>query len=206
MIVALTAWGNRISPVFDAATTLLVVDISNAEVVSRSFEPFNPEMRQLLTELLKALKIDILICGGISEISSNIIESSGIKLIPFIGGRIEEVLDVFIKGEQIRPNFLMPGCGRRHREKTRGYALSRDKAFSNHREEVKSMPKGNGRCPQGQRGQGQGQGAGSGKGRGQGTGGGRGQGQGAGGGRGQGQGAGGGRGQGQGAGGGRGRS
>lgn len=183
MIVAFTAWENRISPVFDAARTLFVAQISDGKVLSSSFESFNPETGRHLTEMLKVLKIDVLICGAISEAPSNIIESGGVKLIPFIGGRIEEILERFINGYQISPDFLMPGCGRRNGLK------SREGAFANNQGEVRSMPKGE----QGQRGKCQGPGSGNGRGGScQKPGAGKGSGKGRGGGTNQGKGQGGG--------------
>ncbi len=200
MNIALTAWEDRISPVFDSARTLLVVEIKDQKVVSRSVETFNQSILFNLAEMLNRLsllKIDVLICGAISEVPSNIIESNGIKLIPFISGNIEEIIAAYAKNETIIPMFLMPGCGRRHHGNNRG------KHFKIDIKEVRTMPRGDGTGPQGQcpgtgrgtggcrnkgvggSGQGTGGGGGAGQGRGQG-GSGRGLGQGGGVGRSQG--------------------
>jgi len=190
MNVALTSWNERISPVFDSARSLLIVEIEDGEVTRSSIEPFNPAVVNHLTELLSRLKIDVLICGAISEIPANIIEASGIELIPFVSGRIEDVVRAYAEGKPVVPSFLMPGCGHRHRRNIRG------KHFKDRVEEVRTMPKGDGASSQNQgggggcgnkgaRGSGSGQGCGnsSGQGRGQGKGqgcGGGGKGQGCG--------------------------
>ncbi|MBF0302516.1 MAG: NifB/NifX family molybdenum-iron cluster-binding protein [Desulfamplus sp.] len=171
MNIALTAWEDRISPVFDSARTLLVVEIKEQKVVSRSIEQFNKSILCNIAEMvtrLNLLKIDVLICGAISEIPSNIIQSNGIKLIPFISGNIEEIIAAYAKDETIISMFLMPGCGLRHRGNNRG------KHFRINIEEVRAMPRGDGTGPQGQ-GQGVGRGTGGcgkkgGKGSGQGQG------------------------------------
>lgn len=185
--VALTSWEDRISPVFDAARTLLVVKIRNRAVVHRSVENFNPGIFHQLAELLSRLKIEVLICGAISEIPANIIEDSKVKLIPFISGNIEEVIKTYAKGEPIVPAFSMPGCGRRRQR-----GKIRVKHSENHME-VRSMPKGEGACSQGQGGGGKGTGgcgnkSGRGSGQGQGCGNKSGQGRGGGGNQGDGQG------------------
>ena len=113
MKVALTTWDNRISPVFDAASTLLVAEIENQEVVARRYESFNPERMTRLLEILSRLQVDMLICGAISNTLSNMIEHGGIRLIPFIGGNVEDVLQLIARGMDIVPAFLMPGCGNR---------------------------------------------------------------------------------------------
>ncbi len=180
MKVAITAWEDKISPVFDSARMLLIADIKNTEILSRCYESFNPEKTSSLVDALGYMGIDVLICGAISEMPAKIIEASGINLIPFIGGKLEEVLVSYATGRRIVPTFLMPGCGRK-RNRTR-----KRKFFSDYQQEVETMPKGDRTGPQGQ-------GAGTGKGRGgckPGGKGGKGTGRGVGRGTGQGKGGG----------------
>lgn len=152
MKVALTVWEDRISPVFDSAHILLIAEIKDAEVITRHNKAFKPEMTSHLTEMLINFGIEVVICGAISEIPANIIEASGLTLIPFIAGNVEEVLESYAKGIQIVPTFLMPGCGCNQQQK-------RKRRNNNQRREVSTMPKRDGTGPQGQ-------GSGSGKGRG----------------------------------------
>jgi predicted Fe-Mo cluster-binding NifX family protein len=114
-----TAWEDRISPVFDSARSLLIADIENELVVGRQYKLFTPEAVSRLVNLLRTLEIEVLICGAIAQTPSNIIESSGIKLIPFIGGKIDDILEVFAKNGRIVPDFLMPGCARQFPRKRR---------------------------------------------------------------------------------------
>lgn len=111
MKVALTAWENRISPVFDSANRLLIAEVKDAKVIEQRYESFNPAMTARLPEALTNFGIEILICGAISRILSEIIQITGIQLIPFVGGNVDEVLECFAKGLTIVPDFLMPGCG-----------------------------------------------------------------------------------------------
>ena len=189
MRIALTAWGDIISPVFDSAQILLIVEVDNGEIVNRSNETLMPEMSSRLAGMLNGLSVDVLICGAISQIPARIIESSGVRLLPFISGNVEEVLAAYVIGAQIVPRFSMPGCGRRH-----GHQRGRSDFFSQEKE-VRVMAGGDRKGPQGNgpgtgrgrggcntdkggQGQGQGQGQGKGKGRGQGQGQGTGQGRG----------------------------
>ncbi len=187
MKVALTVWENRISPVFDSAHMLLIAEIEDAETMNRRYESFNPEISLRLVEMLKQIDISVLICGAISEAPANIITGGGIELISFIAGNAEMTLEHFAKGEPLIPAFLMPGCGKRCRGK------SKNESYFAKRKEVNNMPGTDKTGPQGQ-------GAGTGKGRGGCKGGGQGGGSGQGGGAGQGQGGGAGQGQGGGAG------
>jgi len=114
MKVALTAWGDRISPVFDSSRTLLIAEIENNEIVGRRHEAFFPEMSWRLAGILNNLGIDVLICGAISQFPAGIIENSGIQLISFVGGTVEQVLGAYAGGIPIVPEFSQPGCGWRH--------------------------------------------------------------------------------------------
>lgn len=108
MRVALTVWGNRISPVFDSAQKLLIIEIENHQVVGKTYEPFDSESPSLL-ENLQRLDISVLICGAISERPANLIATSKIKLIPFITGNAVQVLEQYLSNKPFPPAYFMPG-------------------------------------------------------------------------------------------------
>ena len=110
MKIAITIWGDRISPVFDASRHLMVVDIENARISGRSALIFDPEKPLDLAKTLTAIGVEILICGAVSQFPATIINAADIALIPFITGRVDRVLAAFAKGESLEPTFLMPGC------------------------------------------------------------------------------------------------
>ena len=114
MKVALTVWGKRISPVFDSAQMLLISEIENSKIIKKEYETFNPESSHQLADLLNKQKISVLICGAISEVPANMIETYGIKLIPFISGSVDEILQSYAQNESILPNYLMPGCNHKY--------------------------------------------------------------------------------------------
>ncbi len=115
MIIGLTLWGERISPVFDSCHMLLVAKIENSKIIIKRFEPFDPVIPFLMSKRLSELEIDILICGAISIEPANLIESAGIKLIPFISGNAENILEAYVKGETLTVKFIM-----QERRKKRG--------------------------------------------------------------------------------------
>ena len=157
MKMALTVWENRISPVFDAAQMLLVVEIENNKIISRHYEPLYPELPARLAGRLAEMNVAVLICGAISEMPANILEANGIKLVPFITGNAGEIIDAYVKDVPFMPAFSMPGCGRkRHRHTGKG---QKHGARFAHGKEVIHMPRGDGTGPQG-RGPGTGRGQG----------------------------------------------
>ncbi len=118
--VALTAWENRISPVFDSAQMVLIAEVKNAAVVSRHYEPLDLELPLSRVSKLSKLGVKILICGAISQFFANMIEARGIRVVPFVAGDVNQVLDAHLKGLLFTPSFQMPGCGMRRRRRFRG--------------------------------------------------------------------------------------
>jgi predicted Fe-Mo cluster-binding NifX family protein len=108
--VAFTIWGNRISPVFDSARKLFIVGIEGNKIISTQYELFETGIDSDLAEMLTSLGINVLVCGAISKKFSNIIETSEIKLIPFISGHVDEVLASYLRNNEISTDFFMPGC------------------------------------------------------------------------------------------------
>ena len=112
MRIAIPQWQGRIAPVFDVAGYLLLVDVAEGRETHR-------EERRLLkralpvraTELL-GCGTDVLICGAISASLQLRIAASGIQVVAFICGPVEEVLAAYLNGTLASPAFAMPGCRR----------------------------------------------------------------------------------------------
>jgi predicted Fe-Mo cluster-binding NifX family protein len=110
MKVAITVWGERISPVFDSSRRLLIARIEDARVTERSYLIFEPHRPSHLTNILTALDVKVLICGAVSMAPADVIAAGGITLIPFITGQVDRVLAAYAKGQSMDPDFVMPGC------------------------------------------------------------------------------------------------
>lgn len=138
MKIALTVWEDRISPVFDVANRLLVVDIEQCLVRNSRLLEIEPGGLPRLVDTLKRMEIKVLICGAISQVPANIISAGGIRLIPFISGNTDLILAAYIKGKPIIPAFAMPGIKRRRRGRGQPLPLSG-------REQVRGKRAGRGR-------------------------------------------------------------
>ncbi len=109
MKVAMTVWGNRISPVFDSAQTILLADIEDGKIVAQQRQFLPRLVASGLARMVVEKKIDTLICGAISERPAQIIQQSGITLFSFVGGNAERFLEAFAAGRSLG-SFRMPGC------------------------------------------------------------------------------------------------
>jgi len=110
MKLALTVWEDRISPLFDTSQKLLVTEIKNAEFFNRQYKSFQTGIPLKQAGRLRELGVEILICGAISKMPLIMINSYGVSLIPFITGKVEDVLCAYIAGTLNHPKFQMPGC------------------------------------------------------------------------------------------------
>jgi predicted Fe-Mo cluster-binding NifX family protein len=109
MKVGITVWGKRISPVFDAARTLLISDIANARQLTNELVQCRPGQPEEMLRLLLDNGVKVLITGAISREPAGRIEACGIQLIPFIAGRADQVLARYVEGTSIT-GYHMPGC------------------------------------------------------------------------------------------------
>ena len=120
MKIAIPVWEKGISPVFDTASRLLVVEVEDQKETSR-FEIYLDEQdfsRRCVR--IRNLGIDILICGAISRPYSRMLMASGIKVIPELSGQAGDVLNAYLQGNLFSSSrFQMPGCkkSRRRRKK-----------------------------------------------------------------------------------------
>jgi predicted Fe-Mo cluster-binding NifX family protein len=109
MKVVLTVWENRISPVADSARQLLVVDVENQTIRDKRTEYLNRESVFYRARRLADLEVKIFICGAISDFFASLVEGYGIRLIPFIRGQADEVLDAYLEDCLRSPRFVMTG-------------------------------------------------------------------------------------------------
>ena len=109
MKIAIPIWEDRISPVLDAASRLLIVEIVNKKEASRFETFFEGQELPYKCVRIRGLGIRTLICGAVSMSFSKMLEASGINIISGISGHPEAVLDAYLHGNLYHSKFLMPG-------------------------------------------------------------------------------------------------
>jgi predicted Fe-Mo cluster-binding NifX family protein len=90
-----------------------IVTIENGTVAARSsasIETPNPELR--IARLIE-LGIDTLICGAISEPLRTELTIRGVRVVGFVAGEVDDVIQAFIAGGLPAPALSMPGCCRK---------------------------------------------------------------------------------------------
>jgi predicted Fe-Mo cluster-binding NifX family protein len=120
MKVAVPVWENRVSPVFDTASRVLVVDFQDGKEVLRYHVEIPGQSPPEKVAGLRASGVVILLCGAISRQLLDLLVTAGIEVWPFRAGPADELLRAFIEDRISDPRYLMPGCwGTRRSQKAR---------------------------------------------------------------------------------------
>jgi len=116
MKVAVPDWQGRVSPVFDVAEQVLLVDLDRENDGSRRMESLGTTAPHDRAQRLAELGVNVLVCGAISWLLEALLASSGIRVVPLICGEVEEVVRAFRDGTLENERFAMPGCCRKRRQ------------------------------------------------------------------------------------------
>lgn len=114
MKIAIPHWQGRVSPVFDVAGNVLIVEMDGGVEQARRDVMFDAADPHARASRLAEVGAEVLVCGAISRPLEMAIAAAGIEVIPQTCGDVEKVLMAFARGTLQGDGFLMPGCcGRR---------------------------------------------------------------------------------------------
>jgi len=113
MRLGIAVWRGHVSPVFDVAATLLVLDIEAGREVARHVIPLGTPNQAHRAQGLVSLGIDVLVCGAISRPLEQRVTAAGIRVVSLVSGPIDRVAEAVVAGRRLPADCLMPGQGRR---------------------------------------------------------------------------------------------
>src|SRR5210317_407643 len=99
MKVAVPTFGDRVSPRFDCAVSLLVATLENGEILERRILDASQWAPRERINRLVELGVDVVICGGIDCWSAESLRSVGVSLVGSVAGTIDESLTALLRGE-----------------------------------------------------------------------------------------------------------
>lgn len=103
-------WEGRISPLFDEAKELLVVEEEDGEELNR-WEVGLGDGRPLdRASQLGNLSVEVLLCGGISRPVADRLQFGGVTVLSQLKGDAEQVLHAFLSGALPSARFTGPGA------------------------------------------------------------------------------------------------
>ena len=120
MKLAIPVWQGRISPVFDVAGQLLLVELVDGREVARHEQMVSETTVEEQARKLAEIGVETLICAGISQSLETGLTDRGVRVIARLCGNVEEVLAAFVAGRLREERFAMPGCCGQRRRRHRG--------------------------------------------------------------------------------------
>jgi predicted Fe-Mo cluster-binding NifX family protein len=107
--VAIPQWNGRVSPVFDAAETVMLYETAQHEIRGQTLLTIKISDHLQRARWLQSLGVDTLICGALSKSLERTLTPTGITVIPFICGKTEEVIEAYIAGQLEKKDYRLPG-------------------------------------------------------------------------------------------------
>ncbi len=136
MKIAIPHWQGRVSPVFDASDSIVVIDIERGHERRRDnfrLASHDPVRR---AQELAGLGADVVLCGAVSRTLESALIGAGIRVKGFICGDLDTLVEAFLAGKLSDACFQMPGANRvqpafepqsGNRKKTRARPRSKSK-------------------------------------------------------------------------------
>jgi predicted Fe-Mo cluster-binding NifX family protein len=118
MKLAIPVWNDRVSPVFDTATCLMVLDILQGVEQGRQLvEIVQAALPTQRVRRLAELEVHVLVCGAISRPLAELVSSAGLVIIPWVSGPLDDVVQAYLADRLSHPRWQMPGCKLQHRHR-----------------------------------------------------------------------------------------
>jgi predicted Fe-Mo cluster-binding NifX family protein len=116
-MVAVPVYQERVSPLLDVAKKFAIYEIEDDEIKQKIIADIHPEDETQRIDKLKEIGVSVIIGGAVSSFVSELIREKGIRLISWISGSVDNVIDLYIKGEVKSFPDKVSGCGRRIRQR-----------------------------------------------------------------------------------------
>jgi predicted Fe-Mo cluster-binding NifX family protein len=128
MRIGVTVWKKQVSPLLDAATQLLLTEVSTEGTRSSEILQMPSSLPWHRVRFIESTGIDTLICGAISRQYESLLQSCKFRVIPWTCGGVDDVLDAFLQGRLSGAAYCLPGGkrGRRRRRGGRGFRTGLD--------------------------------------------------------------------------------
>jgi len=111
MEICIAGYQNRVATLLETATELRLYTLEEKDVVRSGMTAMPTAGPCALPSYLKAMGVEIVICGGLGKAVQDGFEAMGIQVIPWVKGPIEGVLEAF--NEDRMDTLIMPGRSRK---------------------------------------------------------------------------------------------
>ena len=111
MRVAMPHHDGEVAPCFEYSARFTIFSISRNKVVSKADFVLQSQNELDRVRLLRDQGVTVLICGGIQDAFEGLLSASGIRVLSWVSGTINEVLSLFLE-DRLIPGSARPGSAR----------------------------------------------------------------------------------------------
>ncbi len=103
MKVAIPRMAESVAPCFEYSATIAIFTVEDGKVVDQIDFPLRNRDPLDRARLLRDQKVDTIVCGGVQDVFEDLLRASGICVISWVSGNVEDLLGLFLRGQ------LVPG-------------------------------------------------------------------------------------------------
>jgi len=97
MKIAIPAFQSKVSPRFDTAQELVLLEVVDGNVIHRERQPLQADSAAGKIKILLEQGVDTLICGGIDRLSQQQIGFNRIEVYSWVTGEIDDAVSCFLR-------------------------------------------------------------------------------------------------------------
>jgi predicted Fe-Mo cluster-binding NifX family protein len=106
--------GDNVAPCFGNCSMISIYTIRDGRLAKRMDFPLRSRDPFDRVRLLRDQEVETIICGGVQDLLEAILQASGITVISWVSGSMDDLLDLYIRGQLVPcrerpdPHFPLP--------------------------------------------------------------------------------------------------
>ena len=101
MRVAVARMGDSVAPCFGHCSMMSIYTVCESQVTERMDFPLRSEDPFDRVRLLRDQEVETVICGGVQDLLENMLRASGITVISWLSGSVDDLLELFLRGQLV---------------------------------------------------------------------------------------------------------
>ena len=102
--VAIPRMGESVAPCFEYCATMAIFTIVDGAVTDQIDFPLCSKDPFDRVRLLRDQEVDTIICGGVQDTYEDVLRTSGLRVISWVSGNVDDLLDLYLHGQLVPGN------------------------------------------------------------------------------------------------------
>lgn len=104
MKIAMPRLGESVAPCLEYSATIAIFTVEEGRVLDQLDFPISSRDPLDRIRLLRDQQVDVIICGGVQDVFEEMLRGTGIRLLTWVDGNIEDLLNLFLQGLLVSGN------------------------------------------------------------------------------------------------------